>query len=61
VALLPGARDLRRVWTIRRCRRARAAGWLALGVCSQQARGRARQDDLVPNNVLVCAETEECA
>jgi hypothetical protein len=60
VALLPGARDLRRVWTepaLPARRRRRLAR--ALGVLVHQAHAAGlHQDDLAPNNVLVCDATD---
>jgi hypothetical protein len=60
VALLPGARDLRRVWSDPALpARARRGLARALGVLVQQAHAAGLdQDDLVPNNVLVCDETQ---
>ncbi len=60
VALLPGARDLRRVWSdpaLPACGRRRLAR--ALGELVQEAHAAGlHQDDLAPNNVLVCDATD---
>jgi hypothetical protein len=61
VALLPEARDLRRVWSDPALpARARRGLARALGVLVQQAHAAGlHQDDLAPNNVLVCDQTGE--
>jgi hypothetical protein len=61
VELVSGARDLRRVWSdpcLPASRRRRLAR--SLGALVQKAHAAGLdQDDLAPNNVLVCAETDE--